>query len=151
MAGSECESKTAEAVIVVWRIFLGVASRASLGEALHFSVCVCVCLSNGKPTLLSVCVCVCVFLLPSFGASVQVYVSCHASVRKGVHSKSPAGPQSSWHGERRRESSWRWSSSHMCILLIPDNAKTKQRTDMLLTVYLVRKCRPTFNYKLTKL
>lgn len=84
---------TAAAVILAWRrpsqvLPPGSHRRRHSG---HRSF-LCVCLSRrvsvwGQSNTLS-CVWVCVFLRSSFGASVRVYMSCHAFV-KGVFAENP--------------------------------------------------------------
>lgn len=110
---------------------LGFAKGGTVGTA-FFCVSVCVCLdvrlSEGKVTLSWVCV----FLHSGFGASVQVYVSCHAFVKASVCSKSHAVPQSSWQGERQK-TFLKAEAALTCAFLSyqePANAKIKQKKDI---------------------
>lgn len=104
---------------------LGFTEGAIVGIAFLSLSTLCVCV------LVEMCNCLranqhfyeCVFFLHSgFGASPQVYVSCHAFVKA---SKSHTVPQSSWRRGRQRGSSWSWSSPHVCILLIPKSSQAQ--------------------------
>lgn len=127
--------------------FPGVASRGTAGILLWL------CIAEG-PEKKDKRAHGCVYLRSGVGASLQVYVSCHALVKAAVCSKSPAVPQSSWHGERQRESAWSRSGPHADAFLsyrrLAD-AKIKQKERCLyLFVYSSFACQMSTRWQTGK-
>lgn len=150
MAGCTCVfffPETAVTVILAWRQF---PRCCLLGHSGHSSLVV----HRRGPRKKKKRSHGCVYLRSGVGASLQVYVSCHALVKAAVCSKSPAAPQSSWHGERQRESAWSQSSPHTDAFLSyrrPADAKIKQKERCLyLFVYSSFACQISTRWQMAK-